>query len=430
MACKVKINRHGFLAFRLFWDRKSSWEGTGLKNTSENMELTKAKAVLISREIKKGKFDYLKWFPEGNKAANYRPKKEEPETVGQFYRKWIERKKPPFVRPALERDYRQQFGSTKPNSGYILPQFANTRLSDVDLTLLENFRIYLNEEKELSIKSCRNIIDGTFRAMMRDAKKEGLIDKHPFGDLEWPRKSQPKPDPFTDEERDKILGYFKNKNPFYHPFVFTQFWTGMRPSEALALRWGDIDLKAEKASITKSRYYGAENATKTAASEREVSLLPTVVDVLREIKPLRVTESEYVFKNRQGSPINEDKWRKKHWYRAVRALTIRERKFYATKHTYISVALSAGVNIKWLAEQCGTSVVMIEKHYGRYINDDGDAPLRDLLGAKSETLGETLSVGAGRKQRQAVGISRKEEWSGRLDLNQRLHGPEPCALPS
>ncbi|HEX2230165.1 MAG TPA: hypothetical protein VHM64_23785, partial [Candidatus Binatia bacterium] len=32
--------------------------------------------------------------------------------------------------------------------------------------------------------------------------------------------------------------------------------------------------------------------------------------------------------------------------------------FYNTRHTYISVALSHNVNIKWIAEQCGTSVEM------------------------------------------------------------------------
>jgi len=84
MACKVKINRHGFLAFRLFWDRKSSWEGTGLKDTPENRELTKAQAVIMSREIKKKKFDYLKWFPEGNKADQFRPKKRRTNDSGQI----------------------------------------------------------------------------------------------------------------------------------------------------------------------------------------------------------------------------------------------------------------------------------------------------------------------------------------------------------
>ena len=28
MACKVKVNRHGYLAFRLYWDGNESWEGT------------------------------------------------------------------------------------------------------------------------------------------------------------------------------------------------------------------------------------------------------------------------------------------------------------------------------------------------------------------------------------------------------------------
>jgi len=119
----------------------------------------------------------------------------------------------------------------------------------------------------------------------------------------------------------------------------------MRPSETIALR---------------SRYLGAENATKTGDSERDVSLLPMVVESLTAIKPLHATESDYVFKNQEGKPINEDKWRTKHWYRALRALGTRPRKFYATKHTYISVALSAGVNIKCFSEQCGTSVAMIE----------------------------------------------------------------------
>src|SRR5207249_8035097 len=68
-------------------------------------------------------------------------------------------------------------------------------------------------------------------------------------------------------------------------------------------------------------------------------------------------------KNQEGNPIREDKWRGKYWYRALRACGMRARKFYTTRHTFISDALSHGLNIKWVAEYCGTSVAMIEKHY-------------------------------------------------------------------
>jgi hypothetical protein len=56
------------------------------------------------------------------------------------------------------------------------------------------------------------------------------------------------------------------------------------------------------------------------------------------------------------------------------------------RHTFISVGLTNGVNIKWLANYCGTSVAMIEKHYGKYIRNDSQEQLSRLFGTKSATL--------------------------------------------
>jgi integrase len=164
----------------------------------------------------------------------------------------------------------------------------------------------------LSLKSCRNVIDGTFRAMMRDARKHGIGEKDHFAQLEWARIVSPKPDPFTAEERDTILAHFKEKKPFYFPFVCGQFGTGARPSEMIALRWGDVDLKKRVISISKSRYMNADNPTKTVASEREIAIAEQIAAVLTFLKPLHVTHADFVFKNQQGNPINENKWRAKY----------------------------------------------------------------------------------------------------------------------
>jgi len=40
---------------------------------------------------------------------------------------------------------------------------------------------------------------------------------------------------------------------------------------------------------------------------------------------------------------------------------------YSLRHTYCSQSLLAGMNIKLLAENMGTSVRMIEKHYGKFV---------------------------------------------------------------
>src|SRR5262245_60644735 len=68
MACKVKVNRHGYLAFRFYWNGREFWQGTGWRDTAKNRVKAEGKAVEITEEIKAGTFNYLKWFPNGNKA--------------------------------------------------------------------------------------------------------------------------------------------------------------------------------------------------------------------------------------------------------------------------------------------------------------------------------------------------------------------------
>jgi hypothetical protein len=106
--------------------------------------------------------------------------------------------------------------------------------------------------------------------------------------------------------------------------------------------------------------------------------------------PLHVEPNAYAFTNaRTGGQINQSEWAREFWHRPLRACGIRPRKFYATRHTFISVALTVGVNIKYLAEYCGTSVAMIERHYGRFLCGQGADPLAPLIaaaGAREEQI--------------------------------------------
>ena len=251
-----------------------------------------------------------------------------------------------------------------------------------------------------------------------------LIEKDPFAALQWPRLTNAKPDPFTEEERDAILAYFRKKRPHSFAFVYTFFFTGMRPSEALALRWGNVDLRRGEFSISKSQYLEAEGAPKTAGSEREITLETSLVELLRTIKPLHCTENQHVFLNQEGQPLTFHTWRRKAWYPALRVKEIRERKPYTMRHTFISAGLTNGVNPKWLAEYCGTSVAMIDKHYGKYIRNDSQEQLSRLFGAKSATL----AVKRREKPRQVAGKSKEEVWWAHLDSNQGPTGYEPVAL--
>ncbi len=252
-----------------------------LQRTVDSVE---AHALIINAEMEAGTFEYLRHFPKGNKAPALEPEKpadQGPANVGEYYRIWIERKKPPMVRAGLARDYREHF------QRYILPAFEATSWAEVSAASLEAFRSYLVAERQLSIKSAKNIINASFRACYRDARKidrlPALTGDNPFAALDWPRTRTKDPDPFSEDERDRILTHFREKIPHYYPFVLTQFLTGMRPSEALALRWADIDFQRRQISISKSRYIDDGGATKTAGSTREIKIVPQAIEQLQEL---------------------------------------------------------------------------------------------------------------------------------------------------
>lgn len=252
---------------------------------------------------------------------------------------------------------------------HILPAVGQRPLRSLTTADLERFRRQMLSAGS-AVKTARDVIDGTFRALYRDARRDGIVEGDPFSGLEWPRLRRLPPDPFSEEERDAILEQFRRAKPHYYPFVFTQFWTGLRPGEAIGLRWGDIDLETEKLSVSRSRTLGEDNAPKTAASERTITLLPKVVEVLAASRPATAGNGDFVFVTQHGTPLERERWVGKHWHRALENAGMAPKKFYATRHTFISTALVAGMNIKFVAEYCGTSVAVIERHYGRYIRDE------------------------------------------------------------
>jgi integrase len=276
-------------------------------------------------------------------------------TVAEFYDRWILTKVEPLYRRTTVRDYRVHF------KAHILPAFKHVRLAEISTKDLNEFRVKLL--KRLAVKTARNIIDGSFRAMYRDARfeLETLQGKDPFMDIQWPRLPRKRPDPFTAEERDRILEWWLDNDCFYYPYVVWQFHTGMRPSETAALTWADVDLEAGKVSITKSRVLGATAAPKTTRSDRIISIDRPLVDVLK-LLPSRELGLSHVFVNKRGEPITK-KWQENSWGKPLKELGIRHRKFYACRHTTITELVSAGHNLKAIADYCGTSVVMIEQNY-------------------------------------------------------------------
>jgi integrase len=324
-ACSVEVTASGFLRFR-FRSRtpdgqlKRFAEATALPDTPENRDRVAGQAEIMGAEIRGGLFDYLKWFPNGNRAAEFlspaaiqseqpAPKKSSDSwTVRRFYGEWIERKTPPVVRVSAMRDYRGHF------SNYILDVLGDVPLADLSLAHLEDLRTTLRK-RGLSEKTIRNAIDGSLRAMARDAAQDDLAVALPFSKMRWPEKIVPGPSPFNAEERDKILDYFKAKHwkvggfndmrrhyPYF-AFLYTFFFTGMRPSELVAVRIQSLNLGTRTIQVERSRHLGAEAAPKTSRARRAVRLTRDNAELLKPLIELKAQPQDYLFKSVWGTPI-------------------------------------------------------------------------------------------------------------------------------
>lgn len=90
--------------------------------------------------------------------------------------------------------------------------------------------------------------------------------------------------------------------------------TGCRRSEALGLKWGDIDFKAKEIHISDAlKYHGRPviEEPKTAAGIRTVPLLPDLEKLLREMKPKDAKPGDRVFRGEESELMPESTYQRK-----------------------------------------------------------------------------------------------------------------------
>jgi integrase len=144
----------------------------------------------------------------------------------------------------------------------------------------------------------------------------------------------------------------------YGPLVPFAAATGLRPQEWAALERGDVDRVGAVVHVHRTR--------KTAGSVREVPLTPRALAALDRVPPR--LDTRLLFTSPTGLRIDLDNFRRREWTDAVDASGVdKPARIYDLRSTFASNALHAGVTPFELAKIMGTSVRMLERHYGTLI---------------------------------------------------------------
>ena len=307
---------------------------------------------LVGAEIRSGIFDPAKRFPSifaPRMAIN--PVVRSGRSLASKLRTWIAEKEKRKVRASRLRDYRSHV-----RNYFERAEIGAMEPSAIGKLEAEAFQLWLvsgagEDGKGVSEKTAANVIRGTLRAFLRDSG----IPYHFLDSLKWERCAPTREqDPFTIDERDRLLAWFRSKRPFPEYVSLRLRFRGATPSEVRGFRVGDFDRATSTLRVRRSQHLGQIGSTKTRSRERTIRLDDVAADVAA-VAGIRKSEELLL-------AVAEDTLRD-NYTKAQKALGIAERSLYQAKHTYATLELIRGESPALVARNLGISLATLEKHY-------------------------------------------------------------------
>ncbi|GAA4100497.1 Arm DNA-binding domain-containing protein [Zhongshania borealis] len=352
----VSVRGEESIQIEFMFKGKRCRESLKISPTDANLRYANNRRIEILSKIERGSFDYPSEFPESKSAMAKASKNGCHILVKDAMNDWLVSCQKRHAYSTV-RDYNSAVGF------HLEPRFGHYTLDELNRQEIETWINGL----DISAKRINNILI-PLRQIMERAFHDELIDNNPMSRIKNLKVKTREPQPFTLREIDAILsqleGSAKNAIQF-------GFWTGLRTSELLGLRWENVSLEEGTAVIKEALVHGRMKQPKTKSGERKITLHANALAAAKSQFAIR-SGSAFVFHD----PKSKEQWasdqpfRKRVWIPALKAANVKYRECYQMRHTFASQMLSENRNPVWLAHHMGHSDWgMIRNIYGRWINE-------------------------------------------------------------
>lgn len=221
----------------------------------------------------------------------------------------------------------------------------------------------------------------TLHTLLEEAVRKELIPSNPVAKVRPPKQNPEKIHAFT---ADHVQALTEAARGHRLEVLFGTAWqAGMRMGELLGLRWADIRLdegtvRIGRTAATTGHAVFFQDA-KTEASVRTIVLPTETVTALRAHRRQQREEGiragagwregDLVFPTSKGTPIQPAAMERT-WYSVRNKAGIPAYGFHSLRHTYASLALSAGVSLELVSENLGhKSPAFTKRVYAEFMLD-------------------------------------------------------------
>ena len=278
-------------------------------------------------------------------------------TVETWMDEWFENVAKLKVRPSSHQTYRGYIDHhIAPNIGIIpLEKLSTMDLQKLYRKLMNKGRVERIEAKDqpkgLSAKTVRNI-NQVISSALDFAVAQKIIPENPSKAVVLPKVEHKEMQTIPAEQLQAFLAEAKATGVY--EMYYIELATGLRRGELLGLKWQDIDWKNGVIKVRRSiaRVNGeiVESPLKTKNSYRAVTISSQAIEVLKQQKAK--TNDHYVFPSPNGGPISPDSVNNM-LKRVLARAGIPKVRFHDLRHTFATIALQNGVDIKTVSGMLG-----------------------------------------------------------------------------
>lgn len=373
------VNERGnklFLDFR--YKNKRCREYTKLEDNVRNRAKLSKLLQRIDAEILLGTFSYRKYFPASNMADYF----DSLEKRVKNYNCQTAHFKDCAEEWYLEKEHSWRLSHCKnirvTLDCHLLPAFGERPVDQITRSELLSFRARLTRGDDkrrvngLSPSRINHIMAPLRMILTQAVEKFGFESPwHTISPLRVPKTDV---DPFDLDEVNQILTAVR---PDFTAYYTVRFFTGMRPAEIDGLQWEYVDFRRRQILIRKALVEGQLGDVKNDGSFREIMMSELVYETLWRHKEMHAN-TDFVFTNRNGKPLDHREVTRKVWHPLLRYLGLKKRRPYQTRHTAATLWLAAGESPEWIARQMGhTTTEMLFTTYSRFVpnltRQDGSA---------------------------------------------------------